>query len=116
MLEQHFSGHSDVPYRVANRQMHSQTLMQVAEESRSALPPKLMLMLREFLQQFLALGYGPLMETIREKLEPGLGVSRLDPEDFLRFVQLARLCTSFTFIQQASACRALQEDAGSWTS
>ena len=77
-------------------------MVQIAEESRSFLPPKLMLRLSNFLQQFLASGYGPLMETVRKKLEPGLGISHADSEDFVRFVQLARLCTAFTFIQQVS--------------
>lgn len=78
--------------------------VQHADEARSRPGQELLLKLQGLLEDFLSCGYGPLMEVVRKQLEPGLSLSRLSPSDFLRFVQLARLCTSY--VHQKEVCRA----------
>lgn len=56
--------------------------------------------LKEYAGQFLAAGYGLLMEGLRRDLEPGLNISRLSEDDFLRFFKLAAFCTAFVRLQQ----------------
>ncbi len=40
-------------------------------------------------------GYNVLMETARRELEPGIGISRMDESDFVRFLHLAHLFTAY---------------------
>lgn len=54
-----------------------------------------MIRLRAYLEQLLEGSYELLMATVRRMLEPGMGVSRLGREDFIRFLAFAKLCTSF---------------------
>ena len=61
-----------------------------------------MVRLRQYVEQFLETSYGLLMGAVRRSLEPGLGVSRLGREDFLRFLSVARLCTAFVRLKQVT--------------
>ncbi len=58
--------------------------------------------LRAYLEQLLEGSYDLLMATVRKMLKPGMGVSRLGREDFMRFLGFARLCTSFVRQKQVS--------------
>ena len=70
-------------------------MIQAGEPSRSSIHWSTMIQLREYLTQLLEGSYDLLMSTVRKLLEPGLGISRLGRDDFLRFISLAQLCTSF---------------------
>ena len=61
-----------------------------------------MVRLRQYLDQFLDTSYGLLMGAVRRSLEPGLGLSRLGRDDFLRFLSVARLCTAFVRLKQVT--------------
>ncbi len=43
------------------------------------------------------------MATVRKELEPGLGISRLEPVDFFKFLRLAAFTTSYVRTQQVRA-------------
>lgn len=51
--------------------------------------------LREYAEQVLEAAYDVLMDNVRGDLEPGLGISRLAKEDFLRFLQLTAFFTAY---------------------
>lgn len=51
--------------------------------------------LKAYLEQLLEGSYELLMATVRKMLEPGMGISRLGREDFMRFLGFAKICTSF---------------------
>jgi hypothetical protein len=61
----------------------------------SALP-----VLKAFAEQFLSSSYNLLMGGLRRDLEPGLNISRLSEDDFLRFFKLAGFFTRFVRQQQ----------------
>lgn len=51
--------------------------------------------LRAYAEQVLEAAYDVLMDNVRSALEPGLGISRLAKEDFLRFLQLTAFFTAY---------------------
>ena len=59
--------------------------------------------LRDGLEGLLEGGYNRLLGVIRRQLEPGLGISRLERPDFIRFFSVAHLCTSYVRMQQVKA-------------
>ena len=61
-----------------------------------------MIRLRAYLKQMLDGSYEMLMAAVRKMLEPGMGVSRLGREDFMRFLGFAKLCTSFVRQKQVN--------------
>lgn len=69
--------------------------MQASDETVAGMHWSANMKLRGYLEQLLEGSYGLLMGTVRKLLEPGLGISRLDRDDFLRFINFAKLCTSF---------------------
>lgn len=78
-------------------------MTQVKEERLTKLSSSLLVHMRGFAQSLLSSGaYGQLMSTIRKDLEPGIGISRLSRESFVHFLALARACTCFLRMQQAS--------------
>ena len=56
--------------------------------------------LKAFAEQFLSSSYNLLMGGLRKDLEPGLNISRLTEDDFLRFFKLAGFFTRFVREQQ----------------
>lgn len=56
--------------------------------------------LKAFAEQFLSGSYNLLMSGLRRDLEPGLNISRLSEDDFLRFFKLAGFFTRFVRQQQ----------------
>lgn len=58
--------------------------------------------LQGYLEQLLEGSYGHLMSTLRKMLEPGLGISRLGRDDYLRYITFSQLCTAFVRQTQAS--------------
>ncbi len=67
-------------------------------------PPRMdsnaLLILKGFAEQFLSSSYNLLMGGLRRDLEPGLNISRLSEEDFLRFFKVAGFFTCFVRQQQ----------------
>ena len=61
-----------------------------------------MIRLRAYLEQLLEGSYELLMATVRKMLEPGMGISRLGREDFMRFLAFSKLCTSFVRQKQVN--------------
>lgn len=59
--------------------------------------------LKAFAEQFLSSSYNLLMSGLRRDLEPGLNISRLSEDDFLRFFKLAGFFTRFVRQQQVCA-------------
>ena len=55
----------------------------------------ILLRLRIYAEQVLEAAYDVLMDNVRGALEPGLGISRLAKQDFLRFLQLAAFFTAY---------------------
>lgn len=57
--------------------------------------------LRAYAEAFLMGGaYNILMGSLRKDLEPGLNISRLSSDDFLRFFRLAAFFTTYVRIKQ----------------
>ena len=52
-------------------------------------------LLRNFVENFLQGGYDILMDSIRPELMHGIGISRLEKEDYMRFFRLSCFCTSY---------------------
>ncbi|KAK9840302.1 hypothetical protein WJX74_007181 [Apatococcus lobatus] len=72
-----------------------------AKEDPSAKPTLTTLVgLREGLEGLLDGGYNRLLGTVRKQLEPGMGISRLDRQDFLHFFFVSHLCTGYIRMQQ----------------
>lgn len=61
--------------------------------------------LREFADQVLEAAYDVLMDNVRSELEPGLGISRLAKEDFIRFLQLTAFFTAYVRGKQVRRCK-----------
>lgn len=74
--------------------------MQEAEKERDRLETALVNPMKEFIQQFLAGGYGVLMGNLQKMLAPGLEISRLSREDFINFLEVAGLCTGFVRLKE----------------
>jgi hypothetical protein len=75
-------------------------LVSFQEKQSGMLDSRARAILKEYAGQFLQAGYNLLMEGLRKDLEPGLNISRLSEEDFLRFFKLAAFCTAFVRLQQ----------------
>lgn len=56
--------------------------------------------LQEAADRFLACSYNTLMSTLATTLQPGLSMSTLDKEDFLRFFRLVHFFTRYTSLKQ----------------
>ena len=52
-------------------------------------------LLRTFTESFLSGGYDVLMDSIRPELMHGIGISRLEKEDYIRFFRLSWFCTTY---------------------
>ncbi len=63
----------------------------------------MLLQLRSYAEAFLGGSYNLLLGSLRKDLEPGLNISRLAAQDFLRFFRLAAFFTAFVRMQQARA-------------
>lgn len=62
----------------------------------------MLVQLRSYAEAFLQGSYNILMGSIRKELEPGLNISRLSSDDFLRFFRVTSFFTSFVRRQQVS--------------
>ena len=60
----------------------------------------MLLQLRSYAEAFLQGSYNILMGSVRKELEPGLNISRLSSDDFLRFFRVANFFTTFVRLQQ----------------
>ena len=76
-------------------------MLEAAQQKRTggAVLPRL----RQYADQVLEAAYEVLMDNVRGDLEPGLGISRLAKEDFVRFLQLTAFFTAFDRGKQARA-------------
>ena len=63
--------------------------------ARIPMPGALQPLLCGFVDGLLDGGYDVLMDTIRPELMHGIGISRYDKEDYMRFFKLSRFCTSY---------------------
>ena len=61
---------------------------------------EMLLQLRSYAEAFLQGSYNILMGSVRKELEPGLNISRLSSDDFLRFFRVANFFTTFVRLQQ----------------
>ncbi|BDA45591.1 Topoisomerase 1-associated factor 1 at N-terminal half [Coccomyxa sp. Obi] len=69
--------------------------------------------LKAFAEQFLSGSYNLLMSGLRRDLEPGLNISRLSEDDFLRFFKLAGFFTRFVRQQQEEVQKEQRKNRGS---
>jgi len=76
--------------------------IQVQEVQTKRLVGSLLPRLRTYAEQILEAAYDVLMDNVRGALEPGLGISRLAKEDFLRFLQLTAFFTAYVRGKQVS--------------
>lgn len=60
----------------------------------------MLVQLRSYAEAFLQGSYNILMGSVRRELEPGLNISRLSSDDFLRFFRVANFFTTFVRLQQ----------------
>lgn len=60
----------------------------------------MLVQLRSYAEAFLQGSYNILMGSVRKELEPGLNISRLSSDDFLRFFRVANFFTTFVRLQQ----------------
>ena len=66
--------------------------------------------LRSFADSLLEGGYDILMDSIRPELMHGIGISRLEKEDYIRFFRLSCFCTSYKkLVMQKMGERELRE-------
>ncbi len=56
--------------------------------------------LKEYVELFLQSSYNILMTGLQKDLDPGLNISRLGNEDFLRFFKLTTFFTRYVRLQQ----------------
>ena len=62
----------------------------------------MLVQLRSYAEAFLEGSYNILMGSVRKELEPGLNISRLSSDDFLRFFRVANFFTTFVRLQQVT--------------
>ncbi|GBF93528.1 hypothetical protein Rsub_06248 [Raphidocelis subcapitata] len=77
----------------------------VPEPPTRAPPQPLLLRLRGFAEQLLEGPYNVLMGQLRTELEPGLGISRLEAPDFVKWMGLAAWATAYVRAKEESALR-----------
>ena len=74
--------------------------MQGKGEEQLQLDPEDALLLRGYVERFLQSSYNILMTGLQKDLDPGLNISRLTNEDFLRFFKLTSFFTRYVRLQE----------------
>ena len=74
--------------------------MQGKGEEQIQLDPEDALLLRGYVERFLQSSYNILMTGLQKDLDPGLNISRLTNEDFLRFFKLTSFFTRYVRVQE----------------
>jgi hypothetical protein len=74
--------------------------MQGKGEEQLQLDPEDALLLRGYVERFLQSSYNILMTGLQKDLDPGLNISRLTNEDFLRFFKLTSFFTRYVRVQE----------------
>lgn len=75
--------------------------VQAVKDRPVQLEGEVLLQLRSYAEAFLEGSYNILLGSVRKDLEPGLNISRLSADDFLRFFRLSSFFTAFVRMQQA---------------
>lgn len=73
---------------------------QVLDLPKRTISPRLLLQLRSYCEALLTGGYNMLMTHLRKELEPGIGISRLEEGDFIKFLHLAGWFTQYVKVKQ----------------
>jgi hypothetical protein len=74
--------------------------MQGRGEEHFQLDPEDALLLRGYVERFLQSSYNILMNGLQKDLDPGLNISRLTHEDFMRFFKLTSFFTRYVRLQE----------------
>jgi hypothetical protein len=76
----------------------------VDEDSGANLSRRALQQVGQYADAFLEAAYEVLMNTLRRDLEPGIGVSRLQRADFLRFFRMGAFFTRYVHLKQVTLC------------
>lgn len=74
--------------------------LQAKEDEQVQLEPETAHLLKAYVERFLQGSYNILMTGLQKDLDPGLNISRLSNEDFLRFFKLTAFFTGYVRLQE----------------
>ena len=81
--------------------------MQETEESQVHFEPEMSGLLNAYVDRFLQSSYNILMTGLQKDLNPGINISRLSQEDFLRFFKLTTFFIRYVRLQEVVAALSL---------
>ena len=81
--------------------------MQETEEAQVHFEPDMSGLLNAYVDRFLQSSYNILMTGLQKDLNPGINISRLSQEDFLRFFKLTAFFIKYVRLQEVVAALSL---------